>query len=139
MQKKQIKLETYLLFTNFFQGIFWIFSGIIELLKHNSIPIMISKIAIPILILFIIVKGLFSPRENFDELSRKVKESVDSNVLELGLSFFLIIVICLDILKTLDIISIIPWLPIIEFYIGIMYCFQYIGFIIVMKKKLIED
>ena len=46
-----------------------------------------------ILILFIIVKGLFSPRENFDELSRKVKESVDSNVLELGLSFFLIIVI----------------------------------------------
>ena len=79
------------------------------------------------------------PRENFDELSRKVKESVDSNVLELGLSFFLIIVICLDILKTLDIISIIPWLPIIEFYIGIMYCFQYIGFIIVMKKKLVED
>jgi hypothetical protein len=81
MKRKQLKLETYLLFTNFFHGIFWIVSGIMKLIKHNSIPLNISKIAIPVLILFIFAKGLFSPRENFDELSLKVKESVNSNIL----------------------------------------------------------
>ncbi len=78
MKNKELKLETYLLFTNFFHGIFWINSGIMSLFTELSLFVKISNFIVVLIFLSFIIKIMFSPKEDDDELSKKIKTSVDS-------------------------------------------------------------
>lgn len=136
MSKKEMKLETYLLYTNFLFGVFWILSGIIDLFDKLPMYAEIINLVALLGLLIIFLKGSFSQRENFDELSTKIKNSVDSNILCLSLPIILFVCEIFDWLKTLNILSEIPWHSVIKIIVGCLFCLQFIIFVAEMKKTI---
>ena len=134
MKNKELKLETYLLFTNFFHGIFWIISGIMTLFNELSLLVKVSNFIVVLIFLSFIIKIMFSPKEDDDELSKKIKTSVDSNLLCVSLPIVLLCSSIIELLEKFDISINISWHVMIKFFIGSLLCLQYIIFIIAMKK-----
>ena len=134
MKNKELKLETYLLFTNFFHGIFWIISGIMTLFNELSLLVKVSNFIVVLIFLSFIIKIMFSPKEDDDELSKKIKTSVDSNLLCVSLPIVLLYSSIIELLEKFDISINISWHVMIKFFIGSLLCLQYIIFIIAMKK-----
>ncbi len=134
MKQKQLKLESYLFLTNFLLGVFWMLSGCIEILQNDSLIAEIINLALMLVLLGFILKGLFSPSERFDELSRKIKNSTDSSILCLSLPLIILLCECINILQKFDISINIPWYAIVKIIVGILFCLQYIVFVIKIKK-----
>lgn len=137
METKQLKLETYLFCTDFLFGISVIVSGIIGLFSNKSIVVDISHLIVTLVILLVLIKSISLPSEDFDELSCKIKNSVDSRILCISMP---VIVIFCDIIYTLDRFNIsinFPLYSIVEIFMGILFCLQYIVFVI--KIKTISD
>lgn len=134
MKQKQLKLESYLFLTNFLMGVFWMLSGCIEILKNDSIIAEIISLILMLSLLFFILKGVYSPSEKFDELSQKVKNSTDSSILCLSLPLIILFCEVLEKLQKFDISINIPWYAVVKIIVGILFCLQYIVFVIKIKK-----
>ena len=133
MSKKQMKLESYLLITNFIFGLYCILSGIIEFFDNLSILTLTFNLIFFISLSVILLKGFFSPREEFDELSIEIKNSVDSNILCLSLPLILLFCSVFGLFKDFDISINFPWYAFVKLIIGLVYCLQYILFIVEIK------
>lgn len=134
MSKKEMKLESYLLITNFIFGVFWIFSGILDFFDKLPVFTKIFNLLVIISLLITLLKGYFSPRENFDELSMKIKNSVDSNILCLSLPLILLFCNIFGLFEVFNISISFPWFSFVKLVIGLLYCLQYIIFIVEIKK-----
>lgn len=134
MKTKQLKLETSLFCTNFLLGGVLILSGIIDLFTNKSIVIEIIHLIILLLFLFLMIKSFKMPTEKFDELSRKIKNSVDSRILCISMPVIVIFCTIIKLLAKFGVSINLPWYSIIQIIVGSLFCLQYIGFVIKMKK-----
>ena len=136
--KKTIKLETYLLFTNFFQGIFWLVAGIADCFKNVPdavrICLLIGMASFVISDVFVII----SKREAFDEFSQSLKQKTDADVLNHLTIMMVIIGMVGEVLSIFKISPSIPWNAVLKVSAGFALCAQYIVYI-VTEKNLLAD
>ena len=104
------------------------------LFNELSLLVKVSNFIVVLIFLSFIIKIMFSPKEDDDELSKKIKTSVDSNLLCVSLPIVLLYSSIIELLEKFDISINISWHVMIKFFIGSLLCLQYIIFIIAMKK-----
>ena len=136
--KKIVKLETYLLFTNLFQGIFWIISGIADCIKKVPKPVSICFVVLMCIFIISDVLILFSNREPFDEFSQNIKQKADSSILSIFISIMILISILGASFSLFEKELYIPWYALGKICAGFAYCAQYVVYII-MEKQLLSN
>lgn len=137
--KKIVKLETYLLFTNLLQGIFWIISGISDCIKNVPKFVSIFFVVFMCIFIFTDIFILFSKRESFDEFSQNIKQKADSNILGILVSILVLVSVLGSGLSLFNKELFIPWYALGKICGGFVYCAQYIVYIVMEKQLLSND
>ena len=136
--KKPIKLEIYLLFTNLFQGLFWIISALADCVKNVPIPIRAFMIVLMSVFVISDIFVVFSKRESFDEFSRTIKQKADSFVLVTLICVMVIAGVMGEATALFEKNFSVPWYVLVKMLAGIAYCSQYCAYIAI-EKRILSD